>query len=540
MKRTISTTGLLLASISAILGSGWLFSAFYVAKLAGPAGLLSWAIGGIFITIIAFVFAEICSMIPVSGSSVKIPQFTHGTLVSFIFSWIVWLSYIALTSTEVQAMIQYASFYYPQLTHSSGGLTGTGYIIATILLLALSAFNVYSVRWLIRCNSILTIFKLIIPIFIVIVILMYFFTPQHAFHPGHSKFLATSWHGVFAALTGGGILFAFNGFKQSAELAGEVKRPQFSVPFGIIGSIVITFILFILIQTAFFSSLNIHNLIHGWSHLTLGHSSASPLAAILLQDHRRGLLPILYAAAIIAPLGASLIYCACAGRALHAMSHSNYIPAIFKKITPQGNAVYATLFNFFCCLLLFAPLPGWSQMVTFLASLLAITYAIGPINLVALRHQAPNLKRTFKLPFGYLWSFVAFYICTLLVYWSNWHILSKMSITVAVGFIVLMLCRLFNKRSRQIKLNWFASTWIWPYFGGLLGLSYLGGFGGIDYLSDAEAYGLIAVFCLIIFLMAIYFKLPAEETQRYISKLKQWEQREKVTFSDNHANENQN
>ena len=110
-----------------------------------------------------------------------------------------------------------------------------------------------------------------------------------------------------------------------------------------------------------------------------------------------------------------------------------------------------------------------------------------------------------------------------------------MSIAVGIGFAVLILCRLFSKRSRQIKLNWFASVWIWPYFAGLLGFSYLGNFGGIGYLSSAQVYWLMALFCLIIFIMAMYFKLPAKETRQYISEVKRWERRQKVTFSDGHA-----
>ena len=91
-RRQISGLALMFMSISAIMGSGWLFSAYYTAKLAGPSASLAWIIGGVFITIIAFSFAEVCGMVPITGSSTRIPQFTHGSVVSFMFSWMVWLS----------------------------------------------------------------------------------------------------------------------------------------------------------------------------------------------------------------------------------------------------------------------------------------------------------------------------------------------------------------------------------------------------------------------------------------------------------------
>src|SRR5215471_10027714 len=100
-KRAISSGALLLASISAILGSGWLFAAYYTSMLAGPAAILSWLIGGVIVILISFTFAELSAMLPITGSSSRIPQYTHGTIVSFVFSWIIWLSYAALTPTEV-------------------------------------------------------------------------------------------------------------------------------------------------------------------------------------------------------------------------------------------------------------------------------------------------------------------------------------------------------------------------------------------------------------------------------------------------------
>ena len=161
MKRVISPLALLFTSISAILGSGWLFASFETAKFAGPAAILTWVIGGLAVIIIAFTFAEICSMIPIIGSSTRIPQYTHGTLVSFVFSWMIWLSYVSLAPTEVQAVIQYLDYFIPNLTGADHGLTVKGYVVATCLMLAISTLNTFSLRWLIRANNFLTIVKLL-------------------------------------------------------------------------------------------------------------------------------------------------------------------------------------------------------------------------------------------------------------------------------------------------------------------------------------------------------------------------------------------
>jgi amino acid transporter len=89
MRRSISPLTLLFASVSAILGSGWLFASFYTARLAGPSVILAWILGGFAVVVIAFVFAELCALLPVTGSSTRIPQYTHGVFVSFLFSWFI-------------------------------------------------------------------------------------------------------------------------------------------------------------------------------------------------------------------------------------------------------------------------------------------------------------------------------------------------------------------------------------------------------------------------------------------------------------------
>ena len=217
-KRTISKFSLLFTSISSIIGSGWLFTMFFTTQLAGPASLLAWIIGAFFITIIAFVFAELTAMIPITGSSTRIPHFACGSVVSFIFAWMIWLSYAALVPTEVQAVLQYLSFFFPFLTELSGALTASGFLLAIVLMALLSYINVYSLRWLIRCNNILTLFKVFIPCLIAITLILFFFTPSRIFHPDGSSFMPFGLRGIFQALSSGGILFSFNGFKQACEI----------------------------------------------------------------------------------------------------------------------------------------------------------------------------------------------------------------------------------------------------------------------------------------------------------------------------------
>ncbi|ODN43227.1 APC family permease [Piscirickettsia litoralis] len=519
IKRSISPIALLFSSVSAILGSGWLFSAYFTSKLAGPSALLAWVIGGVTSIIIAFVFAELCTAFPVTGSSTRIPLLSHGTLVSFVFSWVIWLSYMALAPTEVQAVVQYLAFYFPSLTHTQGALTSTGYITATFLMLAISAINTYSLQWLIRANNALTYLKLIIPIIIALVILAYFHQPSHLIHKEAGGFAPFGMHGIFAAITSGGIVFAFTGFKQAAELAGEAKNPAKALPIAIIGSIVICLIIFLLLQTAFLTSMNSHNLAGGWHRLDLS-GAMSPLSATLQQDHLTSLLPLLYIGALAGPLASGLMYCSSSSRSLFGMSKNGYLPVALQRITTQGNPITAIMVNFVVGMLMFAPLPGWEKMVGFLSSLMSLTYAIAPIALLALRQQMPDIKRPFKLPLTPLWAWLAFYIATLMSYWSGWETVSKISIALAIGLILFFGYHTFSNRGRSFKIDWKESTWLWPYFIGLTLISYLGNFGdGKHLLPFGLDFIIIGIFCAIIMALAMRFRLPDADTKHYVSTL---------------------
>ena len=342
-KRSISTFSLLLSSVSAILGSGWLFAAYFAGQYAGPAAILSWILGGAAIICIAFVFVEICTLIPISGSSVRIPQFTHGTIISYLFAWIVWLCYMSFIPTETQAVIQYASFYFPNLTHTSGALTSHGYIVATFIMLLVSIINTYSIRWLIKFNNFITILKIVVPTGISILLLVLYFSFHKMTHFHSLHFLQHGLHGVVYAVAAGGIIFSFNGFKQAAEMAGEAKNPKKSIPIAIVGSVVICLIMFLLLQTSFFSALLPINVVNG--KIVLSHS-ASPFATIISEHHLSWILPLVYVAAILAPLAASMMYCAAAARSLYGMSTNGHIPSAFKKLNAFGNPIYSIIAGF--------------------------------------------------------------------------------------------------------------------------------------------------------------------------------------------------
>ena len=529
LKRSISTFTLLFVSVSAILGSGWLFSAYYTSILAGPSALLSWLIGGIALGFIAFTFAELSAMIPITGSSSRIPQYTHGTVVSFLFAWITWLSYSVLAAVEVQATLQYLSYYFPRLIHLNGSLTAIGYGMAGVLMMLVSTINIVSLRWLLRCNNILTVLKLCIPLMISGALLIPFFyrhfvaQGSHT-HAQHFAFLSHGFfpmgaHGLFAAMTSG-IAFAFNGFKQACEMAGEARNPKKSLPIAVIGSIAMCLLIYMSLQMAFLTSITRSMLQHGWAGIYLVGSN-SPFATILSHHHLPVLITFLYLGALISPFAASLMYMGSAGRSLYAMSKNDYLPTFFQRLTTQGNPFVAILITFVLGMFAFAPLPGWNQMARFITSLIAVTYVVGPICLLSLRRQAPDQPRPFKLPTVRFWSGLAFYMCTLLIYWSGWEMVSKLGVSLVAGFLVLLAYHFFTARGRQLTFHWRSAIWLWPYFIGITVISYCGNFGhGHAWLPSGTDFIVIALLCTLSMWLSQRYQLAPEQTKLCLDRLK--------------------
>src|SRR5471030_1382923 len=115
LRLDISTTNVLIAAAGGMIGSGWLFSPFISAQMAGSNALISWIIAAIFMLFIALPLCELGALLPISGGMANYPTFTHGKEVGFLFAWVSWLSYVVMTPIEIQAILQYGSHLFPIL-----------------------------------------------------------------------------------------------------------------------------------------------------------------------------------------------------------------------------------------------------------------------------------------------------------------------------------------------------------------------------------------------------------------------------------------
>lgn len=477
LKRDITTTNILVASAGGMIGSGWLFSPYISAQMAGPNALISWIIAAIFMLFIALPLCELGAMFPVSGGMSNYPTYTHGREVGFLFAWTSWLSYVVMTPIEIQAILQYTSHFFPSLVMGKSAtlqLSGIGYGFAIFIMLFVVVLNSYGIKILAECNKYASIIKFILPS-IAIVALLQAAPDLSNIHLSIAD--KSSWVNIFTALSAGGVAFAFTGFQNGLILAGEVKDPQRNIPIAILGAVLIGFVLYFMLQFSFIAAMPQKYLASGWSALHFPGDSG-PLVGLTLLLGLGVVATLLMIDAAFSPFGTTLVYTAATSRILYGMALNNHLPKIFLKEN-RHNIPYVTLYaNLIVGAFSFLPFPGWQKLVAFLSSASILSYAIGPICLLAMRKLQPNTHRPFRLSFGFICSHLAFYFCNLMLYWCGFSIIWKLDVALVLGLIISVIYNRKNAFDNNYPLYWFIL-----YMGVMFVISYLGNFGGIGLLG---------------------------------------------------------
>src|SRR6266853_21753 len=262
LKRELGLIGATWASETSIIGSGWLFGSLYAAQAVGGAAVLAWAIAGVVIIILALAHAELGAMYPVSGGTARFPHFAFGSMAGIGFGFFSYMQAVTIAPIECFAFMQYASYYWPSIYNSTTkNVTGTGFVLTIVLMAVFVAVNFLAMRIFARVNNVITWWKVAVPV-LAIIVLAFKFHPGN-FTAGGVGFFPGGIRGLTAALPLSGIIFAYSGFEQCDQLAGEIKNPGRNLPRAIIISVLIGTVIYCLLQVAFIGALPTHLLSHG-------------------------------------------------------------------------------------------------------------------------------------------------------------------------------------------------------------------------------------------------------------------------------------
>ncbi|MEU0529000.1 APC family permease [Amycolatopsis tolypomycina] len=495
LKEHFGTVGLLFTAVGSVIGSGWLFGALNAAQLAGPAAIVSWGIGAVMFVLIGMSYAELGTMFPHSGGVARFPHYSFGSFASYSMGWVTWIAAAAVAPIEVLAVVQYATNYLPWLEHLDANgeptLTGAGTAISVALLALFVLVNFFGVRWFARINNVLVWWKLAIIALVIVVFLVVAFDSSH--FSGYGGFAPYGAHGIFSAVASAGIAFSFFGFRQGVELAGETDNPKRNVPLTLIGSVVLTGILYVLLQVAFIGAVPSSAVApRGWQAVGANFSSGAdvlatfgPLAAIATIIGTGWLAALLYADAIISPGDTGLIYTGVTARISYAMGRNRNAPAALAKVNRGGVPWVSLVLAFVVGCFFFLPFPGWSKLVEFVTNSTVLSFGSGPLVLLAMRRQLPDRHRPFRLGRSGVWivAFLALFSTNLIIYWTGWDTNWKLFVVILAGYLLLGLHELVAK-GRTARMDFRHGWWVLVWFAGLALISYLG-----DYPAQDEHAG---------------------------------------------------
>ncbi|MES1936475.1 APC family permease [Salinisphaera hydrothermalis] len=516
LKRHAGPIGLLFASTTSMIGSGWLFGAYHAAKLAGPWSILSWVIGAVIIMMLAFCFAELATMFPRSGALVHISHASHGDGLGRIWSWMLFLAYVAVPAVEAEAVVTYANNYLPFLVNpSSGVLTVVGFFVSVVLLGIFALLNLLAIRKLLQLNSAITWWKIFVPLATVVGLIVVAWHPEnmHA-APGTYKM-----SGIFTALPAAGIVFSFLGFRTAIELAGESSNPHRNMPFAVIGSVVLASVVYVGLQIAFIMALAPSQLSGGWSTLSFA-GDLGPFAGLAAGLGMTWLAAILYIDAYVSPGGTGLIYLTGGSRILMANGQLDTGPKGLAKLSSQGVPWMGVLVMWIVGCLFLLPFPAWQKMVEYITSITVLTYGIGPVVLLCLRRNAPNAERPFKLAGANVLAPITFILSNWIIYWAGFYTNTVLFILIGVGFVIYALYYHWVARMPAEEFGWRYISWLLPWFGGMWVLSALGGIGGgLGVLPFVPELVLSAIWSMVVLWIAYKTTLSPAETERAIEKI---------------------
>ena len=316
-----------------------------------------------------------------------------------------------------------------------------------------------------------------------------------------------------AAVSTGGVIFSFIGFRHVVDMAGEVRNPKVAIPAALVLSIILCAAIYVGLQIAFIGALDPEMLKNGWA--SLNFSGQGPLDGVILSVGIVWFLSVLNIGSVIGPFGNGLVSTGSNARIALALSQNGFLPKRLQMLSSFGVPLWALALNFLIGVLFLLTIP-FTTVIALNGAAIVVSFAVGPIAVVCLRRLMPDHPRSIRIPFVNVVAITAFAIATLIVYWSGWDTVWRLGIALIVGF-VLLLARFHN---RLDEMDVTEALWLVPYFGGIGLISFLGQFGegALKQIPFGWDILLCVLFSAVIFGLAVRSSLSNKKFQTYIAE----------------------
>jgi basic amino acid/polyamine antiporter, APA family len=420
LRRTLGPAALTAIGVGGIIGTGiFVLTGLAAAQHAGPAIVLSFILAGLGCIFAGLCYAEFASMIPVSGSAYAYSYATLGEGVAWFIGWNLVLEYLFAASTVAVGWSRYmvklldmlhinflpaalSSAPFEYTVEKGFFATGAMFNLPAVLIVAIvTSILVAGIRQSSTTNAIVVAIKVSIVV-LVIAFGAFYVNPDywHPFIPENTGTWGTyGWSGILRA--SGIIFFAYIGFDAVSTAAQEAKNPQRDVPIGILGSLIVCTILYVLMSGVLTGMLEYPKL-----------NDAAPVA-VALEAHPELLwlsLPVVIGA-VAGLTSVILVMMLAQSRIFYSMSRDGLLPPKFREVHPQFKTpVFSTVLTGLGAGLMAGLLPinVLGELVSSGTLLAFVTVCIG---VMVLRVTRPDIPRPFRVRWVWFVGIAGFIFC---------------------------------------------------------------------------------------------------------------------------------
>lgn len=406
LKKSLGAMDLILLGIGCTIGTGiFVLTGIGAAKYAGPAISLSYLFSAIACAFAALAYAELASMVPASGSAYTYTYAVVGEFIAWIVGWGLILEYgvgaatvCAGWSGYMVGILKAGGINMPEYLTKAPADGGIVNLPAVIIALFIGLLLVRGTKESVVVNRILVGVKLL-AIFIFIIVA----APMVKIENLTADFMPFGINGVL--LGAATIFFAYIGFDAVATAAEECKNPKRDLPIGIIGSLAISAILYVVVALVL-------NGITNYSLL----DNAEPLAFALRENGSNIGSALVAVGAVTGMTTVILVLMYGQSRIFYVMSRDKLIPQVFGKIHPKFDTPYMSSIFVAVAVAIVTGLTPIHVLghLTSLGTLLA--FVVVAVSVMILRHTKPNLTRPFRCPLVYIVAPMAILTCGYLIY----------------------------------------------------------------------------------------------------------------------------
>jgi APA family basic amino acid/polyamine antiporter len=461
LKRTLGPINITLLGIGAIIGAG-IFATVGTAAAgdaarpgAGPSLMLSFVITAIVCAFTALCYAEMAAMVPISGSAYTYSYATLGELVAWIIGWDLMLEYAI---GNVAVAISWANYFRSFMQDAFGinipdwlatdfrtarkipGLLEHaphifGYpIVFNLLAFGIVALITIVLVWGIKesaeFNAVMVMVKIVVLIFF-IGALFYFVSPSKMAENWH-PFQPKGWGGTLAGAAV--VFFAYIGFDAVSTVAEETKNPSRDLPIGILASLVICTVFYVVVAAVFTGAMPYGELVK-----RLATEQAEPLTMALnhVAPQARWASAVVAFGSVVAHTAVLLVFQLGQPRIFFSMARDGLLPPVFAKVHPRFKTPHVTTILTGVIVGGFAAVMSIDEMVDLTNIGTLFAFVLVCVGIIILRYKEPDRHRPFRVPFG-AWPLpmLGAVSCVFLMYYlpptSWWRFVAWLLIGLAV------------------------------------------------------------------------------------------------------------